>query len=99
MTDSDVQQLFRTRADAVRNRDVDLFLSTQISELEFASTDGYLALSNIEPDVLYVHEESDIERVVLVKETYKRPDKGDRAAFLLYFLTNTTNGWRIYRVR
>jgi len=99
MTDSDVQELFRTRAQAVRRRDIDLFLSTQIGELEFASSDGYLSLSDMQLDILYVHEESDIERVALVKETYTRPERGDRSSFLLYFLTNTTQGWRIYRVR
>lgn len=99
MTDSDVQELFRARAQAVRDQDIDLFLSTQISELEFASSDGYLALRDLQLDILYVHEESDIERVVLVKETYARPQKGDRSSILLYFLTRTTRGWRIYRVR
>ena len=97
---NDIEALFRTRDEAVRTQDRPLFLSTQISEIELNSSEGYLSLEDITTEVLHIHDESEIEKVVLVKETYHRqPDDNPRSSFLVYFLTNTVAGWRIYRVR
>jgi hypothetical protein len=97
--DSDVEALFRTRAEAVKKQDRSLFLSTQVSEIDLGSSEGYLSLEEMTTDVLYVHAESELERIVLVKETYKRPNKDEHSSFLMYFLTQTIKGWRVYRVR
>jgi hypothetical protein len=99
MTYAETEGLFRTRAEAIRKKDRALLVSTQISELPFAATDGYLALSGIDVDVLHEHDVSDLEKVVLVKETYQRSDGNERTAFVLYHLTNTVKGWRVFRVQ
>jgi hypothetical protein len=97
---NDIEHLFRTREEAVRKQDRPLFLSTQVSsEIVFGSSEGYLSLEDITTEVIYIYDESELEKVVLVKETYKQPDKNPRSSFLVYFLTNTVQGWRIYRVR
>jgi hypothetical protein len=96
---NEIEVLFETRDEAVRKEDRSLFLSTQISELELGSSDGYLSLEDVTTEVLYVHDESELEKVVLVKETYKHPGKSPRPSFLLYLLTHTVQGWRIYAVR
>lgn len=96
---NNIETLFQTRAEAVKKKDRALFLSTQVSEIELGSSEGYLKLVDLEPEVLYIHEESELERVVLVKETYKHPERNRYSLFLIYFLTHTIKGWRIYRVR
>jgi hypothetical protein len=98
--ENDIEALFRTRDEAVRKQDRSLFLSSQVSEIEFGSSDGYLSLEDITTEVISIHDESEIEKVVLVKETfYRQPDENPRSSFLVYFLTNTVEGWRIYSVR
>ena len=98
MIDRETDGLFRTRTEAIRNKDRELLVSTQVSELPFAASEGYMALDGIDVDVLHAHDASDLERVVLVKETYQRPT-GERTAFLLYHITNTVKGWRVFRVQ
>ena len=99
MADKDTESLFQVRAEAIRKKDRDQLLSTQVSEVPLAASDGYMSLSDIEVEVLHAHDASELERVVFVKETYKRPDASDRTAFLLYHVTNTVKGWRVFRVR
>ena len=96
---NDIETLFETRDEAVRKRDRPLFLSTQVSEVELGSSEGYLSLEDITTDVLCIHDESELEKVVLVRETYKHAGNSPRSSFLVYFLTCTIKGWRIYRVR
>jgi hypothetical protein len=94
-----IEALFEARDEAVRKDDRQLFLSAQISEIELGSSEGYLSLEDLTTEVVHIHDESELEKVVLVKETYKGPGKSPRSSFLLYFLINTVQGWRIYRVR
>jgi hypothetical protein len=96
---NDIEALFETRDEAVRKQDRPLFLSTQISEIEFGSSEGYLSFEDMTTDVLYIHDESELEKVVLARETYKHAGTNPRSSFLIYFLTSTIKGWRIYRVR
>lgn len=96
---NEIVALFETRDEAVRKDDRPLFLSAQVSEIELGSSEGYLSLEDLTTEVVYIHDESELEKVVLAKETYKEPGKSPRSSFLLYFLTNTVQGWRIYRVR
>ena len=97
--DSDIQALFEARAAAVPAKDRSAFLATQVTEMDLGSSDGYMTLQSLAIDVLYTYDESDIEKVVLVKETYTRDDLPPRSSLLLYYLTRTVRGWRIYRVR
>lgn len=98
MADRDTEELFQVRAAAVQKKDRSLLLSTQVAEVPFAASEGYLALDDIAVEVLHVHDVSDLERIALVKETYHR-SAGERTAFLLYHLTATVQGWRIFRVQ
>ena len=95
---NEIAALFETRDEAVRKEDKALFLSTQVSEIELGSSDGYLSLEDLTTEVLYIHDESELEKFVLVKETYKQSGKDPRSAFLLYFLASTVQGWRIYKL-
>lgn len=99
MTDTEMGILFQTRVDAIRKKDRELLLSTQVTEIPFAASEGYMSLSDIDIDVLYTYDVSDLERVVFVRENYKRSTGSDRAAFLLYYFTNTVKGWRVFRVQ
>lgn len=96
---SEITKLFKTRDQAVKKQDRKLLLATQIAEIEHGSNDGYLAIYSLKTEVLYVHTESEIEKIVFVKETYAPKGKDPYGSFPVYFLTNTTNGWKIYRVR
>lgn len=98
MADRVTDDLFQVRAAAIQKKDRDLLLSTQVSEVPFAATEGYLTLDGITVEVLHVHDVSDLERIALVKEVYQRSG-GERTAFLLYRLINTVAGWRIFRVQ
>lgn len=95
---ADIKALFEKRDKAVLKQDRKLFLTTQIAEIEHGSSDGYLAIESLKSEVLYIHEENDIEKVVFVKETYFPKGKDPYSSFPVYFLTNTIQGWRIYRV-
>lgn len=96
---SDLEDLFQARAEAISTKDERRFLSTQVSEIEFAASSSYLSLDRMTAEVLCIHDESPLEKVVFVKETYWPTDKSSRSSFLIYFLTNTVDGWRIYKVR
>lgn len=99
MADQETEDLFRTRADAVGKKDRALLVSTQVAEIPLGASSGYLQLSGIDVEVLYAHDVSDLERIVLVRETYQQADRGERTAFLLYHLTHTVQGWKVFRVR
>lgn len=98
-SDEEIIKLFETRDQAVKNQNRDLFLSTQIAEIEHGSSDGYLEVENLSSKVLCVHNENDLEKVVFVKETSAPTGKEKYSSFPVYFLTNTIKGWKIYRVR
>jgi hypothetical protein len=97
--ENDIAALFRTRDEAASRQDARLFLSTQVAEMEFGSSESYMAAKNIKTEVLYIHDDSELHRVAFVKESYAPQGKFPRSAFLLYFLTNTKDGWRIYKAR
>ncbi|ULO23802.1 hypothetical protein [Methylocystis sp. SB2] len=96
---ADISALFGKRDEAVRKQDADLFLSTQLSEIGFASSDGYLSTKDMTTEVLHVYESPDGNAVAFVRETYKPKDKRERSAFVIYFLNDTRSGWKIYRTR
>lgn len=98
-TQEEIEKLFRTRDEAVTKQDKRLFLSTQIAEIEHGSSEGYLSIGQLKSEVLYVHTENDLEKVVFVKETYSPKGKAPYTSFPVYFATNTVDGWKIYKVR
>jgi hypothetical protein len=99
MISKTIQQLFKSRDIAIQNQDRELFLSTQVDEIERGSSEGYLGVENLTTEVLSVHGENDLEKVVFVKETYKPSKNIPYASYLIYYLVNTVNGWRIYKVK
>ena len=97
----DIKQLFKRRDEAIQNKDRAAFLSTQIDEIANSSVDGYLLLQKLESEVLSIYPEDDkdeLSRKVFVVETYYDGDKGTRQGFLIYYLINTKQGWKIYKV-
>lgn len=44
-------------------------------------------------DVLYVVEDTELKKVAFVKEDY-----GTHYTYLLYYLVNTAQGWKIYDI-
>ncbi len=97
--EDDIKNLFATRDKAVAKQDRKLFLSAQVDEIIGGSSDNYLAIDNLKSEVLHVYSESDIEKIVFVKETYSPKGKNPYSSFPVYFLVNTTKGWKIYKVR
>lgn len=95
----EIQGIFQTRDEAVRKQDAQLFESTQLQGIAFASIESYLSINDMTTEVLYVHEGSDDELVVLAQETYKPRDRAPHSSYLLYFLTNTRKGLKIYKIR
>jgi len=97
--DSEIKKLFKTRDEAVLKQDKDLFLSTQLAEVDYASGEGYLAIDRLKSEVLYIHSENDLEKAVFVKEIYSPKRKKPYSSFVVYFLVNTKAGLRIYKIR
>ena len=95
----DISLLFQTRDTAVEKQDRKLFLSTQVDEILGGSSDGYLGINKMKSEVLHVHDETEITKVVFVKETYFPPKTESYSSYPVYFLVNTLHGWKIYRVK
>lgn len=99
LMNADISAIFGKRDEAVRKQDADLFLSTQLSEIGFASSEGYLSTKDMATEILHVYGPTDGSAVAFVRETYKPKDKPGRSAFVMYFLTDTRSGWKIYMTR
>ncbi|MFE9927399.1 hypothetical protein [Streptomyces sp. NPDC005533] len=95
----EIQELFAVRTAAVQETDREAFRSTQLFEIDLSSIDEYLSLQNLAIEVLHIHRETDFESVALVRETYTWREKPQRSTLLLYYLTRTVPGWRIFRIR
>lgn len=95
--DDDIKTLFSIRDRAVRTQNRDLFLSSQVGEIEYGASEEYLTADRMETEVLAMHQVSEIEVVVFVKEMYVREDADPYTAFPVYFLVNTVAGWKIYK--
>jgi hypothetical protein len=89
----DITAIFQARDDAVAGNDYAKFAATQINNISNASIDGYLASQELKTEILHIAEDTEITRVVFVKENY-----GKHFAFLLYHLVNTVQGWKIYDI-
>ena len=95
----EIQAIFGTRDEAVRTQDASLFLSTQLAEIELGLSESYLSIADMATEVLFGYEQSDDNVVVLARETYRPPGKHSHSSFLIYYLIQTTKGWKIYKVR
>lgn len=89
----DIKSLFQTRDTAVSQKDYEKFAFTQIDEIANASINGYLSADKLETKVLHVADDTELKKVAFVKENY-----GTHSSFLLYYLINTVNGWKIYNI-
>lgn len=92
-------ELFKTRDDAINKQDRGLFLSTQVDEIERGSSEGYLGVEHLETEVIAIHGENDVEKIVFVKENYKQNKNIPYSAYLIYYVVNTVKGWKIYKVK
>lgn len=95
--EEDVRDVFILRDRAVKKQNRALFLSTQVGEIEYGSSEEYLAADRMETDVIAIYRESEIEVIAFVKEVYIRDDSDPIAAFPVYFLVHTVQGWKIYK--
>lgn len=95
--EEDVKTIFSVRDRAVRTQNRDLFLSSQVGEIDYGASEEYLTADRMETEVLAIHPVSEIEVVVFVKEMYIREDEDPYTAFPVYFLVHTVAGWKIYK--
>jgi hypothetical protein len=89
----DIKKLFQTRDTAVAKKNYQQLAATQLHDIPNASVNGYIYAGQLKTDVLHVVEDTELKKVVFVKENY-----GTHSAFLLYFLVNTVDGWKIYNI-
>lgn len=75
-------ELFKTRDKAVLTHDKKSFLSTQKGELARSMSGGYMRLSGMKSEVLFVAKENNVF-VVLVKEKYYLAGKLSHTGYLL----------------
>jgi hypothetical protein len=94
----EITALFNTRDEAVSKKDRKLFLSTQVEEISDASSAGYLTQDKLSTVVLATANTGKLTQVAFVKETYFAGGEKSHDCFLIYFLVNTLEGWKIYRV-
>lgn len=99
MVDKTITALFKTRDTAIQKQDRELFVSTQVDEIERGSSEGYLGVEHLTSEVLYVHDVNELEKVAFVKETYAPSHNITYRSYVTYFLVNTVKGWKIYKVK
>ena len=100
MNDAKITALFKTRDNAIKTRNEKLFLSTQVGELTNSNYGGYIKIDKMKTDILSIYSEKDkpYNKVVFAKETYYPTDNNNHSWFMLYFLIDTKEGWKIYRI-
>lgn len=95
----EISKLFGFRDKAVQKQDRMSFLSTQVAEIKDGSSDNYLAIDALKTEILHIHKENELEKVVFVKEIYSPKNNDPYVSFPVYFLVNTVQGWKIYKVK
>lgn len=97
--DKDVVEIFKTRDQAVAQKQPASFLATELDEgTPNSSLAGYFSVSSLLTEVLHVHRDQHGSlSKVFVKESYTDREQ-TRTAFLIYSLVKTSGGWKIYRV-
>ncbi|OGD63426.1 hypothetical protein A2160_03100 [Candidatus Beckwithbacteria bacterium RBG_13_42_9] len=99
MIDDEIRKLFRLRDKAVKNKDINLFLSTQVSEIRNSSAKGYLSVDELKSKVIYIFTDSNkIRKSAAVEESYYYQRKLTHKALLLYYLVHTPSGWKVYDI-
>ncbi len=81
------------RDEAVAKRDAGLFISTQLTDIPYSSIIGYLNCEQLMTSVIVIADDTDVTKVAFVNEDY-----GTHSAFLIYYLVNTVNGWKVYNI-
>jgi hypothetical protein len=98
MSDYDeIVTLSTQRGKAVKAKNKELFLSTQIEEISFFLSSGYLSQDKLITEVVAVAEANEISKAVFVKESYFNKGMKTHDAFLIYYVVRTSKGWKIYR--
>jgi hypothetical protein len=96
----EILALLKERDDSVRQKDHKKFLATQIREIEFSDSDGYMQNDYQESDLLYLypHGKNQPTCVAFVKEEYFKDGKKVRHNFLIYYFTKTDEGWKVSNI-
>ncbi len=97
--EKEITKLFQTRDGAVLKQDAKLFQSTQLPDIDLGSVQGYLGIDHLTTEILFIHKESSLVRLVLVKETYKPKTKAAYSAYVLYSIVHTEKDWLIFKIR
>ncbi|MCU1671364.1 MAG: hypothetical protein JWP40_4291 [Blastococcus sp.] len=92
-----VEELFRLRDEAVRHRDREAFVSTQLGSIPDSSPSGYFSWGNLTTEVVAVVDTGPDTKGVLVRETYGGAGVEEAFKFVLYHLVKISTAWRIYR--
>lgn len=94
---NEIVRLFQTRDKAVKEKDKALFLTTQVEEISFFLSAGYLSQDELTTEVLCVSDATEVSKAVFVKESYFKSKLKTHDSFLIYYIVNTSHGWKIYR--
>ena len=96
-----IQSLFKTRDEAVAKKDKELFLSTQIKEIDGSSSKGYLDIERMKTTILHVHKDEFEPNVwtVFVREDFFRSDKLTHHGYLIYTVVDRKGELIISNIR
>lgn len=97
--DGEIVELFKKRDEAVGKKDKKVFLESQVGEMAWSFSGGYLRKEKMETEILEVVEgKSKLEKKVAVKERYFEEGKVTHEELLIYWLIDTKEGWKVYRI-
>lgn len=89
-----IKVIFQTRDNAVAEKDEKKLAATQLQDIPYASIHGYISCGYLQTTLLHVvDEDTDLKKIAFAKEDYKT-----HSAYLLYYLVNTVDGWKIYDI-
>lgn len=100
MIDKTIPELFKTRDKAIATRDRKLFLSTQTGEIINSYYESYAKIDKLRTEVFSIFSEKEMlyNRVVFGRETYFPKEKDSYSTFAIFYLIDTKDGWKIYRL-
>jgi hypothetical protein len=86
-----IRALFQMRDEAIMKRDMDMLTATQLPDIPYSAIIGYLNMEQLQTTILTIADDTEVTKVVFVNEDY-----GTHNAYMLYYIVNTMNGWKIY---
>lgn len=95
-----ILDLFKTRDQAVKLKDKQKLLATQVTEIFKSETEGYLSNDEQITEVLFCNEDTSGENfwIVLVKEEYFLHNKASHHNYLLYKLIKANDSLKISEI-